>query len=202
MAEELRTRVGWGEVVGVAGAMIRDRGIARFDLDELAAAVGAEPGAVRYWFQGETQLFIALLEIRQRWILDESRARLMRMPSQTARLREFLELVVADYDASFRIELWKLSLRDERARATRQSLTDGYRRTLSGLIRAGQRSREFGPASPDKVALVLASLTSGLSVPATLADPVITPEVMLDTVLDVSERLLGVEFPPRPAAES
>ncbi len=62
------------------------------------------------------------------------------------------------------------------------------------MVRAGQRSGEFGPASPDKVALVLAALISGFSVNATLGDPEVTPEVMLDTLLGVAERLFGVEF--------
>lgn len=194
MADAELPKVGWGTVVTVGSRVIRDGGIGALDLSELATELGTEPAAITYWFQEPGQLLVAVMEMRQNWFLDEARARMAPLTSQADRLREFIELSVADYDAAFWIELWRLSATDEAARHSRQTLTDAYRRTIAGIIRAGQRSGEFGPVSPDKVALVLASLIAGFSVSATLGDPTVTPEMMLETLLDACERLLDIEF--------
>ncbi len=195
MPDSKLPRVGWGTVVTVGSRVIRDGGIGALDLSELATELGTDPAAITYWFQEPGQLLIAIMEMRQNWFLDEARARMAPLTSQTDRLHEFIELSAADYDAAFLIELWRLSATDEPARQARQTLTDAYRRTIAGIIRAGQRSGEFGPVSPDKVALVLASLIAGFSVCATLGDPTVTPDVMLRTLLDACERLLDIEFP-------
>ena len=118
--------------------------------------------------------------------------------SQTERLRHFIELSAADHEATFLIELWRLSCRNEDARQARQAQADAFRRTIAGIIRAGQRTGEFGAVSPDKVALVLAALIAGFSMNATLKDQAVTPDFMLATLLDAAEQLLGVEFSADP----
>lgn len=197
MAEQALPRVNWADVVAVAGRLLPKRGIAQLTLTEIAEELHTDEAAVSYWFQDAGQVLIALAQIRNNWILDESRARMAMLDTQAARLREFLELSTADHDATIWIELWRLSSRDDSARRARQALADANRRTIAGIIRAGQRSGEFGAVSPDKVALVLAALISGFSVNATLNDPGVTPEVMLATLLDAAEQLLEVEFPPK-----
>jgi len=196
MAESL-PRVGWQDVVGAAARLIPKRGIANLTLADLAEALSTEEAAVKYWFQDASQVVIALSEIRNNWFLDEARARMAAHESQTERLRDFIELCAADHEATFLIELWRLSERDEAARTARQAQADAFRRTIAGIIRAGQRTGEFGAVSPDKVGLVLAALISSFSVNATLEDAEVTPEVMLALLLSAAERLLGVEFRPR-----
>jgi len=198
MTDQRLPGAGWGDVVAAAAVLIPERGIANVTLSDLAEALKTEESAVRYWFQDAGQVLIALTEIRNNWLLDEARARMASDESQTERLRDFIELCAADHEATFHIELCRLSQRDEAARRARQTQTDAFRRTIAGIIRAGQRTGEFGAVSPDKVALVLASLISGFSVNVTLGDPAVTPEVMLATLLDTAERLLAVEFEPRP----
>ena len=194
MTERALPRINWGDVVGVGARVIPERGIANVRLADLAAALDTDEAAVSYWFEDPGQVLVAVMEIRTNWFLDQVRARMASLDTQTQRLREFLEMSAADHEATFWIELWRLSLRDDAARRARQSLADAYRRTIAGIIRAGQRSGEFQAASPDKVALVLAALVTGFSVGATLGDPEITPEAMLDTLLSVAERLLGADF--------
>jgi TetR/AcrR family transcriptional repressor of nem operon len=197
MAEHALPKVGWGEVVGVAAQVISERGLTNLTLADLADQLEVDESAVTYWFQDPGQVLVAVMEIRNNWFLDEVRTRMTKLDTQTERLREFLEMSAADHQATFWIELWRLSSRDDSARRARQAMADAVRRTIAGIIRAGQRTGEFGAASPDKVALVLAALISGFSVNVTLGDPAVTPEVMLDTLLDASERLLGAEFAPR-----
>ncbi|MDX6587015.1 MAG: hypothetical protein QOI31_1488 [Solirubrobacterales bacterium] len=194
MAEHALPRVNWADVVGVAGQLIPERGIAKLTLGDLADALKTDEAAVKYWFQDAGQVLIALAEIRNNWFLDEARSRMANDDSQTERLRHFIELSAADHEATILIELWRLSSRNEPARKARQAQADAFRRTIAGIIRAGQRTGEFGPVSPDKVALILAALISGFSVNATLRDPAVSPEVMLATLLDAAEQLLSVEF--------
>lgn len=197
MAEHRLPRVGFGNVVMTGSELIAEQGIARLELSALAERLGVELTEVSYWFAEPGQVLVAVMEIRKNWFLDEARTRMAALPSHAARLRELIEMTVVDGEATYWIELWKLALTDEVAKDARQDLSDEYRRTLAAIIRAGQRAGEFGTAaSPDKVALVLASLLTGFSVNLTLKDPDITPETTLDTLLDVAERLLGAELGP------
>jgi len=199
MADQPLPRVNWGDVVGVAARMISENGLANLKLADLAARLKADESAVTYWFQDSGQVLVAVMEIRNNWFLDEARARMAKRETQSERLREFLEMSAADHEATFWIELWRLSSRDDSARLARQAMADAIRRTLAGIIRAGQRTGEFGAASPDKVALVLAALISGFSVNVTLGDPEVSPEVMLATLLDAAERLLDAQLAPASA---
>ena len=196
MADQPLPRVNWGDVVGVAARMISEQGLANLKLADLAARLKADESAVTYWFQDSGQVLVAVMEIRNNWFLDEARARMAKRETQSERLREFLEMSAADHEATFWIELWRLSSRDDSARHARQAMADAIRRTLAGIIRAGQRTGEFGAASPDKVALVLAALISGFSVNVTLDDPEVSPEVMLATLVDAAERLLDAQLTP------
>jgi AcrR family transcriptional regulator len=199
MADQPLPRVNWGDVVGVAARMISEHGLANLKLADLAARLKADESAVTYWFQDSGQVLVAVMEIRNNWFLDEARARMAKRETQSERLREFLEMSAADHEATFWIELWRLSSRDDSARLARQAMADAIRKTLAGIIRAGQRTGEFGAASPDKVALVLAALISGFSVNVTLGDPEVSPEVMLATLLDAAERLLDAHLTPASA---
>lgn len=194
MAEHSLPKVGWGAIVGAGAAAVKARGISAMTLEDLAVDLGVNTAAVSYWFADPGQVLVAVMEIRMNWFLDEARARMSPLPTQAERLREFLELSAADHDSTNWIELWRLSARDEAARCSRQTIADAYRRTTAGIIRAGQRTGEFGTASPDKVALILTALTNGLGVSATLGDPEVSPEFMLDTLLMTAERLLSVKL--------
>jgi hypothetical protein len=134
------------------------------------------------------------MEIRKNWFLDHARARMASRQTHTQRLRELIEMTIADGEATYWIELFRLASRNDEARQARQRLSDEYRRAVAAVIRAGQREGEFGSASPDKVALVLSSLLTGFSMNLTLHDPDVTRECTLATMLGVCERLLRVEF--------
>ena len=155
----------------VAARQIREEGIGSLDLAEIAGELDVAPEAVTYWFGDETEVLISVMQIRQRWFLDQADARFAQLPTHAERLKALIDLCVADYDVAYWIELWKLGLRDGRARAARQSLRGAYRDLFARMIRGGQRNGEFAQVSPDQVALVLVSLVVGLSVDVTVSDP-------------------------------
>jgi AcrR family transcriptional regulator len=172
---------------------IREQGFATVDLDAIAAELDVTPEAVRYWFSDETELLLSIMQIRQRWFLDEADARLAPLVTNTERLKALIDLCVADHDVTYWIELWKAGLRDDRAARARQTLSGGYRDLFARLIRSGQRSGEFAAVSPDQVALVLVGLVVGLAVEATVCEPA-HDDVMHDVLAGAAERLLGVEI--------
>jgi AcrR family transcriptional regulator len=194
MAEHKLPHVGWGEVVMAGAELIAARGIARTELSDVAEHAGADISDVSYWFADPGQVLVAVMEIRKNWFLDHARARMASRQTHTQRLRELIEMTIADGEATYWIELFRLASRNDEARQARQRLSDEYRRGVAAVIRAGQREGEFGSASPDKVALVLSSLLTGFSMNLTLNDPDVTRESTLATMLGVCERLLRVEF--------
>ena len=181
-----------------AAGRIRADGINRLDLGELAESLSVDQDAIRYWFNDETELLRSIMQIRQRWFLDEADARLARHATHTEKLAALLELCVADHDVTYWIELWKLGVRNERARQARQALAGGYRDLFARVIRAGQRSGEFAAVPPDQVALVLVAMVVGLSVEVTVSEPEDSREradAMHAVLVDASQRLLEIELP-------
>lgn len=194
MAPELPPRVRWEDVAMTAASRIRQDGVACLDLREIAENLEVAPEAVSYWFGNETEVLISIMQIRQRWFLDEAATRLAQIPDYTGRLRALIDLCVADYDVTYWIELWKVGLRDERARAARQTLRGAYQDLFDRLIRAGQRNGEFAQdISPGQVALALVALVVGLSVEVTVSEPA-RAERMNAVLTEASERLLGVDL--------
>jgi AcrR family transcriptional regulator len=187
------SKVHWDQVLQAAAVQIRRDGIARLDLAEIAADLNVAPEAVRYWYADETEVLISVMQIRQRWFLDQADARFAQLSSYAERLNALIELCVADYDVTYWIELWKAGLRDGRARTARQTLRTAYRDLFARLIRGGQRAGEFAQVSPDQVALVLVSLVVGLSVEVTVSDPE-RAERMQAVLVEASERLLDVDL--------
>ena len=194
MADELGTRADWGDVLMLSAKHIRDRGLAGTDLEEIAKEMAVRPEAVRYWFPDETEMLIALLETRQRWFIDTVQTRLAPLPTQAEKLRELLEVCAQHFNATYWMELWKLGLREPRAREARQHLTDRYREMIARVVSSGQRSGEFGAVSPGQVGLVISALVVGLNVEATLGEETGDVERIFRIMLLTAERLLQVDL--------
>jgi AcrR family transcriptional regulator len=194
MAEAGGPRADWGDVLMLGASHIREYGIARLDLDEIAAELGVTPEKVRYWFGDQTEILISLLQTRQRWFIDRVQTQLAPLPTQREKMKELLEICARHFNATYWMELWKLALRDPRAREARQRLTDRYRDMIARVVTSGQRTGEFGDISPGHVGLVLSALIIGLNVEATLADDEAAVERMLHVMLVTAEHLLDVDL--------
>ena len=190
---ELPRRVSWEVALQSGARQIREEGIAHLDLDEIAAFLNVSPDAVRYWFSDETELLLSVMQLRQGWFLEEANSRMAPEPSYTGKLRALIDLCVADHDMSYSIELWKLGLRDERARQGRQTLAGPFRDLFARVIRAGQRNGEFASVSPDQVALVLVGMVVGLAVEVTVGEDT-QADAMHAVLVGACERLLEVEL--------
>jgi AcrR family transcriptional regulator len=194
MADELRTRADWGDVLMLSAKHIREHGLAGTDLEDIARELSVRPEAVRYWFADETEMLVSLLETRQRWFIDTVQTQLAPLPTQAEKMRELLEICAHHFNATYWMELWKLGLREPRAREARQQLTDRYREMIARVVSSGQRSGEFGPVSPGQVSLVLSALVIGLNVEATLGEEAGDVDRMFRIMVLTAERLLQVDL--------
>ena len=178
-------------VMAEAAASFRDRGADSRSLDDVAGRLGVDPEAIQYWFGSEVELLGALMKARQQMFLDTLITRFAELDGASRKLRAVIELAVDDHDATLWIELWRLSLDDESARMIRSELVDRYRELIARLIAAGRSAGEFEPRSIDRATLTVIALVDGLSVQATVGDPLVTPTLMIERCMALAERLVG-----------
>jgi AcrR family transcriptional regulator len=174
--------------------VIAERGIASTRIADVAERAGTSPPAVLYWFDSKDELLAEALTVDEERYYRKLTERMDSLKSPRARLRLLLESSAEEYDSRLWMEVWTRALRDRSTRRARRRLDQRWREQIAEVTRGGQRSREFGEADPDDVALVLASLIDGLAVQVTLGDPDVPKERMLALVLDMAERLLGAEL--------
>ncbi|CAN5543331.1 hypothetical protein BH10ACT11_BH10ACT11_00870 [soil metagenome] len=182
------------EVIAASARLIAEKGIADFEIADVADELGVEPRHIRYWFISEADVLAALMTLRQERFLEEMQTYSGEAPSHAARLRKLFDISVADYDATLWIELWKLGLREPVALECRQRVNDRYCELITRMIRAGQSAGEFGDAPAAQIATALAALIVGLAVQATLRDPLVTPEYMRSTLIWATESLLAADL--------
>jgi AcrR family transcriptional regulator len=178
-------------VMAEAAASFRDRGADSQSLDDVAGRLGVDPESIHYWFGSEVELLGALMKARQQMFLDTLITRFAELDGASRKLRAVIELAVDDHDATLWIELWRLSLDDESARMIRSGLVDRYRELIARLIAAGRSAGEFEPRSIDRATLTVIALVDGLSVQATVGDPLVTPTLMIERCMALAERLVG-----------
>lgn len=179
------------QVMAEAVASFRDHGAGSGTLDDIAFRLRVEPGAIHYWFENEIELLGALMKARQQVFLDELIIRFAELDGTGPKLRAVLELAVADHDATLWLELWRLALNDDRARQLRTEIVDRYRDLIGRLIEAGTEAGEFHPRSVDRATLTVIALIDGLSLQATIGDPVVSGRSMLEHSVTLCERLVG-----------
>jgi AcrR family transcriptional regulator len=178
-------------VMAEAAASFRDRGADSQSLDDVAGRLGVDPEAIHYWFGSEVELLGALMKARQQMFLDTLITRFAELDGASRKLRAVIELAVDDHDATLWIELWRLSLDDESARMIRSELVDRYRDLIGRLVGAGRSAGEFEPRSIDRATLTVIALVDGLSIQATVGDPLVTPTLMIERCMALAERLVG-----------
>ncbi len=182
------------QVMAEAVASFRDHGAGPGTLDDVASRLGAEPGAIHYWFENEIELLGALMKARQQVFLDELIIRFAELDGTGRKLRAVLELAVADHDATLWLELWRLALHDDRARQIRTELVGRYRDLVGRLIADGRDAGEFEPRSVDRATLTLIALIDGLSLQATIGARDLSPERMIELSVTLGERLVGASL--------
>jgi AcrR family transcriptional regulator len=190
--EERRRRI-LEATVGV----IRERGFAGARVSDIAAAAGTSSGLVLYHFGSLAGAMNEALT----WLEDGFYLHLQTDLSVAAGPLERLALMAeqgsgagpAVGDWTLWLELWVRALRDDSARAARESLDGRWRTALREVITEGTASGVFHPADPDASTIRLACLMDGLAIQLTLEDPGMTAGRFRDLWLTGAANELGVD---------
>jgi len=184
------------QILAAAAEVIAERGIAATRIADVAEQAGTSPPAILYWFDSKDELLVEALGFAEERFYESVTERIEALTSPGERLRLLIEASAEAHDWTLWMELWTSALRDGSSRVARQTLDDRWRAEIARHVAAGQRSGEFdGGRDPERVATILGALLDGLAVQATLADPGMPPERMLEVSLEIAEHLLGAELP-------
>ena len=176
--------------------MIRRRGLEHTRVTDIAEEAGTSAPAVLYWFASKAELLKEALTSAEESFYEDLERELADIDSARGRLVRIVESAAGegDYDAALWMEVWARALRDPDFAATRAELDGRWRHTIADVVRNGQERGEFGPADPDEVAVLLASLLDGLGVQIVLKDMEVTPDRVRELALKLAERELGCEL--------
>ena len=139
----------------------------------MAEEAGTSPPSVLYYFSSKSELLNEALTSAEERFYEELEARIGGIESALERLAVIVDSGTGegDYDAALWMELWAGALRDQELAATRAELDGRWRGTIAEVVRYGQERGEFGPADPERFAVLMGSLLDGLSVQIALCDP-------------------------------
>jgi AcrR family transcriptional regulator len=188
-------------LLDVAEGLISDEGADGWSLAELAERAGFELEAVQAEFETEWQVFCEAMR------RDEEQFEVVILRAQpqspSERILALLEACVPDYDWTFWIELWSMSLRDERASALRAELEERFRKLVEEIVRDGVAAGEFSVSDPRATAITISTLIDAMALQVTLRDTTIRPNYLLDACVMVCGTLLGapLKLPPLAGAD-
>jgi AcrR family transcriptional regulator len=177
--------------------VIRRRGLTGARVADVAEEAGTSAPSVLYYFSSKSELLNEALTSAEERFYEDLAARLEGIESALEQLALIVEWGAAggDYDAALWMELWAQALRDEQLADTRAELDARWRRTIADVVSYGQERGEFGPADPERFAVLMGSLLDGLSVQIALRDTEVTPARVRELAVTLAERELGCRLP-------
>jgi AcrR family transcriptional regulator len=188
--EERRRRI-----LSAAVEVLLDRGYAGTRVADIARAAGTSSGLVLYHFKSLEGVLAQALTTVEDEFYAELAADLEATSGPVERLRYMALRGSGDGPAvgdwRLWLEIWVRALRDEGARATRESLDRRWRLALREVIDEGVAAGVFHPADAEAATVRLASLMDGLAIQLALADPDMTTTRMTELWLEAAELELG-----------
>ncbi len=159
-------------------AVVRERGFAGTRVTDIAAAAGTSQGLILYHFGSLAGAFAASLTLLEDEFYEELDRNLSEVVGPVPRLRHIAELGAgygpAVGDWRLWLELWVRAIRDDDARAARESLDTRWRGALRQVVDEGLAAGVFAARDPKASVLRLAALMDGLAIQLALAEPGMT----------------------------
>jgi AcrR family transcriptional regulator len=172
---------------------MRERGLWRLRVADVAERAGTSPTSVIYYFGTKDQLF-------EQAIADADAAFYAKLWPELERYstgRERLACLIVRSSRSewiLWIDLWVYARRRPRLREAVTGFHARWCETIAGAIRHGQERGEFAPVDAQGVAERLASLTDGLAVHLVLDEPGCTRESYIESSLTAAAVELGCDL--------
>jgi len=183
-------------MLAAAAEVIRERGLERARVSDVAERAGTSAPSVLYYFASKAELLKEALVSAEEGYYEQLDRELIEIESARERMVKIVGggAGEGDYDAALWMELWAKALSDPELAATRAELDGRWRRTIAEIVRYGQARGEFGPAEPEDFALLLGSLLDGLAVQIALGDAEVTSGRAQQLSLALAERELDCEL--------
>jgi AcrR family transcriptional regulator len=176
--------------------VVRERGFAGTRVVDIAAEAGTSSGLVLYHFGSLAGALAQALTFLEDSFYAALETDLEAVVGPVERLRQMAELAAASGPAvgdwTLWLELWVRALRDDTARAARESLDRRWRSALRQVVLEGVAAGAFTPADVAATALRLSCLMDGLAIQLALAGPGMTPARFRRLWLDAAALELGV----------
>ena len=159
-------------------AVVRERGFAGTRVADIATEAGTSQGLILYHYGSLAGAFAASLSLLEDEFYEELAYNLGQVSGPVPQLRHVAELGAgygpAVGDWRLWLELWVRAIRDDVARAARESLDARWRGALRQVIDEGLAAGVFVTPDPKAAVLRLAALMDGLAIQLALADPGMT----------------------------
>ncbi len=167
-----------GRILRATIAVVRERGFAGTRVTDIAEAAGTSQGLVLYHFGSLAGALAASLTLLEDEFYEELERNLSEVVGPVPRLRHIAELGAgygpAVGDWRLWLELWVRAIRDDGARAARESLDNRWRGALRQVVDEGLAAGVFAASDPKASVLRLAALMDGLAIQLALAEPGMT----------------------------
>jgi AcrR family transcriptional regulator len=172
---------------------MRERGLWRLRVADVAERAGTSPASVIYYFGTKDQLFEQAIADADAEFYARLLPELERYPSGLERLAC---LIVRSSVSEWVlwIDLWVYARRRPRLRQAVSGFHRRWCQTIADAIRHGQRSGEFAQVDAGPVAERLAALTDGLAVHMVLEEPGCTRECYIESSLAAAAVELGCDL--------
>ena len=170
-------------ILRAAVEVIRERGFSGARVADIAEAAGTSQGLVLYHFGSLAQVLAQALTLLEDEYYDE-----LDLETPLGTPLERLRLIALSLPGRgptvgewrLWLEIWVHALRDDDARATRETLDRRWRASLRALVTQGVESGDFHPIDIDASVARLTALMDGLAIQLALDDPSMSPELFTE----------------------
>src|ERR1017187_6191793 len=191
------------QMLRAALEVISERGYPETRIADVAERIGISPALVIYYFKTKDQLLTEAIRYSEDSWYASGQRRMASLPTAAARIEEIVAmscLPEADPDPGSSwliwLDFWAQAARNCEVAAVRQKSDERWRETISALVQAGQRAREFRAVDAGAFAIRLSALLDGLAGQVAMEDPVVGPVRAFELSMEFAAEQLGFAWAP------
>jgi AcrR family transcriptional regulator len=187
-------------------AVIDERGFPETRIADVAERAGTSPALVIYYFKTKDNLLTEAMRYAEDSWYDLGARRMAAIDSAAERLEEIVAMTClpeADDELpdswSLWLDLWAQSVRHPEVARVREEFDAHWRKTITDVVRDGQKSGEFGATDAGDFAVALSALLDGLAIQIALRDPVVDAQRAFEASMRFAAQSLGFAWKPTKA---
>lgn len=181
------------QILAAAIELIREQGLWRIRIADIARRAGVSPTTVVYYFGTKEQLLADAISGADNAFYDAVLPELARLGSAQQRIA-WLVVRASTTEWLLSMEQCVYARHHPEAALAQRRLERRWLRTLEEIITDGQRTGEWVAVQPRDAAMRLGALMDGLAVQMVLGDTEHTPERFLDMTLVAVSYELGCDL--------